>query len=150
LVKVRRAELRDIHAIRSIDRDAYLTPWSEKLTIQQVTKPGRLHLVAESDVEGSRGVIVGHAGLLFLHDEAHVSTIATCHKWLRRGVGAALIHALLDAARHQSAAICSLEVRSSNVAAIKLYEAAGFTEVGLRPKYYGDNNEDAVIMTIRL
>lgn len=139
-----------MHAIRGIDRGAYPTPWSEKLTIDQITKPGRLHIVAESSESGSKGVVVGHAGMLFLHDEAHVSTIAVSSAWHRRGVGQALLNDLLHAARSRRAAIASLEVRASNSAAIGLYRSSGFTDVGLRPKYYADNDEDAVIMSLTL
>ena len=80
-------------------------------------------------------------------DEAHITTIAVRPTERGRGVGTALMLALLDAARDGGAAIATLDVRVSNIGAQRLYERLGFLPVGRRVRYYDDNGEDALIMT---
>ena len=80
-------------------------------------------------------------------DEAHITTFAIHPDWRRRRLGERLLLALLDVALDRRAAEATLEVRLSNLAARRLYEKFGFRPVGIRPRYYSDNNEDALIMT---
>jgi len=80
-------------------------------------------------------------------DEAHITTFAVHPAWRRQKLGERLLLAFLDLARDRHAREATLEVRLSNVAARRLYEKYGFRPVGLRPRYYSDNNEDALIMT---
>jgi ribosomal-protein-alanine N-acetyltransferase len=80
-------------------------------------------------------------------DEAHVTTFAVDPRWRRRGVGEQLLLALLDLAVARRAREATLEVRLSNMPARRLYEKYGFKPVGIRPRYYSDNGEDALIMT---
>ncbi|MBM4295331.1 MAG: GNAT family N-acetyltransferase, partial [Deltaproteobacteria bacterium] len=68
----------------------------------------------------------------------------------RRGVGRALLAEALRRAREEGAGAAWLEVRPSNTDALKLYESFGFMEVGVRPKYYGDNQEDALVLFLAL
>ena len=80
-------------------------------------------------------------------DEAHITTFAVDPDWRRQGIGERLLLALLDIANDRNAHEATLEVRLSNLAARRLYEKYGFRPVGLRPRYYSDDNEDALIMT---
>jgi ribosomal-protein-alanine N-acetyltransferase len=80
-------------------------------------------------------------------DEAHVTTFAVLPGWRRRGVGGRLMLELMHVALQLNAHIVTLEVRLSNHAARALYGKFGFRPVGIRPRYYSDNNEDALIMT---
>jgi ribosomal-protein-alanine N-acetyltransferase len=91
--------------------------------------------------------IVGFAGLWVMVDEAHVTTFAVDPRWRRRGVGERMLLALLDLSISRRAREATLEVRLSNFPARKLYEKYGFRPVGIRPRYYSDNGEDALIMT---
>ena len=91
--------------------------------------------------------MVGFAGLWVMVDEAHVTTFAVDPRWRRRGVGERLLLGLLDIAVARRAREATLEVRLSNVPARRLYEKFGFRPVGIRPRYYSDNGEDALIMT---
>jgi ribosomal-protein-alanine N-acetyltransferase len=92
-------------------------------------------------------LIVGFVGLWMLPDEAHIVTIAVRDSHRRRGIGEKLLLAAIDLARERGEPVVTLEVRVSNEAAIKLYEKYGFEQVGLRPRYYSDNREDAYILT---
>jgi ribosomal-protein-alanine N-acetyltransferase len=80
-------------------------------------------------------------------DEAHITTFAIHPAWRRQRIGERLLLAFLDLATDQRAHEATLEVRLSNLAARKLYEKYGFRPVGLRPRYYSDDYEDALIMT---
>lgn len=83
-------------------------------------------------------------------DELHVLNIATCPTARRRGLATALMNTSLAYAREHRARLILLEVRRSNRAALRLYRRLGFTAMGVRPRYYADNGEDAVEMVLTL
>ncbi len=91
--------------------------------------------------------IAGVVGLWFVSDECHVVIIASRLRERRKGVGELLLIGALEAAVSRGSRTMTLEVRASNEAARALYRKYGFQDVGLRRRYYNDNNEDAVIMT---
>src|SRR4029079_1920804 len=80
-------------------------------------------------------------------DEAHITTCAVHPSWRRQRIGERLLLAFLDLAVARQAHEGTLEVRLSNLSARRLSEKYGFRPVGLRPRYYSDDNEDALIMT---
>ena len=92
------------------------------------------------------GVVVGFCGLLLQLDEGHVTNIAVSPTHRRRGLGARLLLDTIRIALTKKARALTLEVRVSNVEARVLYQRFGFAPVGVRPKYYTVNNEDALIM----
>ncbi len=97
----------------------------------------------------SEGHILGYGGFWLMAGEAHISTLAVRPEWRRRGIGELLLVAMLEQAIELGADLATLEVRVSNVAAQSLYEKYGFAKVGLRPHYYSDRGEDALIMSTR-
>ena len=139
---IRRAEIRDVREIRAIDMESFPSPWSESLTITQVTGRDRVHYVAVRDHR-----VIGHGGLVFLAHEAHVATIAVASDYWGQGVGDALMDRLLEAAEANGHAGLTLEVRESNLRAIALYERHGLAIAGRRKGYYENDGEDALIMT---
>jgi ribosomal-protein-alanine N-acetyltransferase len=80
-------------------------------------------------------------------DEGRIITFAVHPAWRRQHVGERLLVAFIDLASDRGAHEATLEVRLSNLPARRLYEKFGFRPVGLRPRYYSDNGEDALIMT---
>jgi ribosomal-protein-alanine N-acetyltransferase len=108
-----------------------------KLLFQRVGGPKR----------NSPEYIAGLVGLWFVLDEAHVVIIGIRPRDRRKGLGELLLIAAMEAAMRHGSRVVTLEVRSSNDAARTLYRKYGFQEVGVRKRYYADNNEDAVIMT---
>jgi len=91
--------------------------------------------------------VVGFVGLWFMVDEAHVVTIAVAEAYRRRGLGEMLLIAAIELAQRREQEVVTLECRVSNAPALALYEKYGFRRVGIRKRYYTDNNEDAAIMT---
>ncbi len=142
-IVIDRMTVDDLPAIHVIERESFTTPWPAHAYRHEL-ETNRLaqYIVARWGDE-----IVGFAGMWLLVDEAHVTTFATRQTWRRQGIGERLLLALLDLARTRGAHEATLEVRPSNTPARRLYEKYGFKVVGARPRYYSDNNEDALIMT---
>jgi len=139
---IRQAEEKDIHQIAEIDKLCFSTPWSEDSFTQEITSNDiALYIVAVID-----DLIVGYAGLWLIVDEGHITNVAVHPDFRRRKIAKALVQVLIDVSEKKGAVRHTLEVRTLNDAAIRLYEAFGFQEVGIRKGYYEDDNEDAIIM----
>ena len=95
-----------------------------------------------------RELVVGFAGFWIMLDEAHVIAIAVRKPYLRQGIGQGLLLSVIDMASKLHTRVVTLEVRESNRAAQQMYQKFGFEVVGKRPRYYSDNQEDAVLMSI--
>lgn len=102
---------------------------------------------SHSAVGGQSPNLIGLAGFWLMADEAHISTIAVHPDWRGLGLGEWLLLALLEAGQALGAETATLEVRPSNEPALALYQKYQFEEVGRRPRYYSDNDEDALIFT---
>ena len=135
--------LDDIPAVHAIERASFAVPWPDDAYRNElVTNRLASYVVARAGDE-----VVGFAGLWVMVDEAHITTFAVHPRWRRRGVGQHLLLRLLELANDRRAREATLEVRLSNMPARRLYEKYGFRPVGIRPRYYSDNGEDALIMT---
>ncbi|NOZ06882.1 MAG: ribosomal protein S18-alanine N-acetyltransferase [Chloroflexi bacterium] len=102
-----------------------------------------------SDPQESASRLAGYGGFWLMGDEAHISTIAIHPSYRRRGFARKLMLHMLDEAIRLGAHLVTLEVRVSNVAAQQLYAEMDFVVVGKRKRYYQDNREDALIMTVK-
>jgi ribosomal-protein-alanine N-acetyltransferase len=91
--------------------------------------------------------ILGFIGVWLMMGEAHIVTVAVRSTHRRNGIGERLLIECIDMAMAEEQESVTLEVRKSNEAAQALYYKYGFARVGLRLRYYTDNQEDAVIMT---
>jgi len=142
-VRVEPMRLADLDAVQEIERRSFRTPWpSHAYRTELETNRLAQYLVAKVG-----GRVVGYGGMWVMVDEAHVTTFAVDPDYRRQGIGERLLLALVDLARSRNAREATLEVRLSNLPARRLYEKYGFRPVGLRPRYYSDDNEDALIMT---
>jgi ribosomal-protein-alanine N-acetyltransferase len=108
---------------------------------------GALRRIVGSDGDTSNQRVLGFIGLWLLVGEAHIVTVAVRNSYRRMGIGERLLIAAIDTALEYDQDVLTLEVRKSNEAAQQLYLKYGFDRVGLRKRYYTDNNEDAVLMT---
>ena len=141
---IRRMELEDVPAVHEIDVLSFSLPWSERSFRFEVTEnPASRGWVVEAD-----GRIVAVLVLWLLVDEAHIATIATHPDFRRQRIGETLMLEALRSARAEGARRAFLEVRAGNMAAQALYKKYGFVVDGIRPRYYQDNNEDAVLMSL--
>jgi ribosomal-protein-alanine N-acetyltransferase len=135
--------LADIPAVHRIERASFPVPWPDYAFRQELETNRLAHYL----VVRAGNKIVGYGGMWMMVDEAHVTTFAVLPEWRRRGIGARLMLAMMDLATELEARVATLEVRLSNDAARQLYARFGFRPVGIRPRYYSDNGEDALIMT---
>jgi ribosomal-protein-alanine N-acetyltransferase len=142
-LRIEAMRLEDLVAVQQIERASFTTPWPPHAYKTELeTNRLATYVVARMGDE-----VVGYGGMWIMVDEAHVTTFAVHPAWRRRGVGERILIALLDLAIARHAREATLEVRLSNLPARRLYEKYGFRPVGLRPRYYSDDNEDALIMT---
>lgn len=93
-------------------------------------------------------LVVGFAGFWTMLDEAHIIAIAVTHKYRQQGVGEGLLVSVIDMAAKLQSSLVTLEVRLNNLGAQAMYTKFGFEVVGRRPRYYSDNQEDAILMTL--
>jgi [ribosomal protein S18]-alanine N-acetyltransferase len=135
--------LDDIPAVHRIERASFPVPWPDYAFRQEIESNRLAHYL----VVRAGSQVVGYGGMWMMVDEAHVTTFAVLPDWRRRGIGGRLMLAMVRRAGELGARVATLEVRLSNVAARELYQRFGFRPVGIRPRYYSDNAEDALIMT---
>jgi [ribosomal protein S18]-alanine N-acetyltransferase len=93
-------------------------------------------------------LITGVIGVWLLADEAHVVTIAVREGHRRQGIAELLLIHAIELARAKEQQLLTLECRVSNAPALALYDKYGFGKVGLRPRYYSDNHEDAYVLSL--
>jgi [ribosomal protein S18]-alanine N-acetyltransferase len=142
-IRIEPMGLADLPAVHAIERASFFPPWPDDAYRNELlTNRLATYVVARLD-----DLVVGFGGIWLMVDEAHITTFAVDPAWRRRGIGERLLVALLDAAMARRAREATLEVRLSNMPARRLYEKYGFRPVGIRPRYYSDNAEDALIMT---
>jgi ribosomal-protein-alanine N-acetyltransferase len=102
---------------------------------------------AETLLPPAQEFIIGMAGFWLMVGEAHIITIALRKSFRNMGIGEKMLISIIDRAVELNADIVTLEVRVSNTQARELYKKYGFMETGVRPKYYSDNGENAIIMS---
>ncbi len=141
-VTFRQMTVADIPAVVGIEREAFTAPWSPEAFVNELTH----NHFARYTVMELEGEIIGYGGMWTIVDEAHVTNVAVRSIYRGRGYGERLMRVLQEKAVAYGAVAMTLEVRVSNETAQNLYRKLGFKASGLRPKYYTDNQEDALIM----
>jgi len=135
----------DLEEVLSIERASFPAPWSKSIFVQELYSPVSHNMVAK--IRGARGKeIVGYINLWIAAGEVHLHNVAVKETMRRTGIASMLVTEMIRISREEGVAWASLEVRPSNESAIKLYEKFGFTVKGIRPFYYTDPKEDALIM----
>ena len=138
-VEIRRLIYADLPQVVAIERRAFTTPWSLAMFVLELSKPSGVCLAAVVETELAGYIVCSRYDTVW-----HVMNVAVDTDRRRRGIATALIAALLE--RVGDDPQVTLEVRKSNTGALALYERFGFRSAGVRPRYYADNGEDAVIM----
>ncbi len=141
--RIEEMRIADLPDVLEIERASFRTPWPPHAYRTEL-ETNRLATYLVARVEGR---VVAFAGMWIMVDEAHITTFAVDPGSRRQGIGERLLMAMLDMAIARGAREATLEVRLSNMAARRLYEKYGLRPVGVRPRYYSDDQEDALIMT---
>ncbi|MCI0574064.1 MAG: ribosomal protein S18-alanine N-acetyltransferase [Myxococcaceae bacterium] len=142
--------LGDLEDVMALERRAFRNPWSAELLRRELEHEWSTILLAETAGGGGRPVLLGLCIYWVVHDEVHVLNVATEPAHQRRGVARSLLEEALARGRSRRCTLATLEVRRSNVPAIALYQGLGFRQVGVRPNYYSDEGEDALVMVLDL
>src|SRR5512140_1471156 len=144
-IVIRKMTVEDVPAVAQIDRLSFSLPWPEHSFHYEVTdnRVARC-FVAETDDKRIAAMIVSW----IIVDEMHIATIATHPDFRRQGIGERLLSEALTDGEASGAKLAFLEVRAANEAAQAMYRKFGFEATGKRPRYYKDNGEDAILMTL--
>ena len=132
----------DVRTVMDIERRAYQFHWTEGI-FRDCLRVGYCCWVMEFS-----GGVAGYGVMSLVVGEAHLLNICIAPEWQRQGYGRLLLEHFMDLAQERGASQMFLEVRLSNVAALSLYRAQGFNEVGMRKNYYPgeQGREDALIL----
>ncbi len=140
-ITLRRLGLRDLPAVEGVEQRSYKTPWSRTMLSGEISRPGsRCYGAFE------RKVLAGYLIVARYTDAWHIMNVAVDEPFRRRGVARLMLETMLRETDVDGTRGHTLEVRVSNVSAIRLYESLGFRPSGMRRGYYTDDREDALIM----
>ena len=131
-----------IERLAEIETECFSTPWSDESLAAELSNPLAVFLVALCG-----GEIAGYVGMTQVIDEGYLANLAVTERFRRRGVAKALLGELIRLAKEHDLSFITLEVRRSNEVARRLYENFDFDEVGVRPDFYVNPVEDAILMT---
>ncbi|ADH98087.1 ribosomal protein S18-alanine N-acetyltransferase [Salisediminibacterium selenitireducens] len=146
-VRIRFMDVTDLDGVLELENRTFSTPWSRDAFYNEIVKNQfAYYTVAES----AEGAIVGYCGLWVIIDDAHITNIAVDPEWRREGIGERMMSEAMAFAKKRGAERLSLEVRVSNTAAQAMYRKYGLQDGGIRKQYYTDNQEDALVMWVRL
>ena len=135
----------DLDDVLAIERGAFGSPHARRIFEEELARDwAYVDLVRDGDD------LVGYCNYWLVRDEVHLLNIATHPRVRRRGFAARLLSHLVGFARARACRYITLEVRRDNRAAIGLYRRFGFEAVGVRPRYYVEDGEDAVVMLLEL
>lgn len=140
----------DLGEVMALQKAAFRNPWSSELFRRELDHHWSTIFLAEEKLSIDKPNLLGFVIFWLVHDEVHILNVATAPEHRRRGVGRALMVAALDRGRQHGCSLATLEVRRTNGSALELYQSLGFRSVGIRPNYYVEEGEDAVVMLLRL
>jgi [ribosomal protein S18]-alanine N-acetyltransferase len=154
----------DVPVVQEIEKEIFSTPWPRNAYYRELASRNTAHYIVLRRESGGGGSgeglrpadprggppplmeIIGYGGMWRMYDEAHVTTIGVRRDQQRGGYGRIVFAALVQAAYDLGAKWITLEVRTSNENAQRMYENFGFKVIGRRRGYYTDNGEDAIVM----
>jgi len=143
-LNIRKMTEADVPAVTALDQISFSLPWPERsFRFELTSNPASRCWVAEVD-----GLVVGMVVAWLFVDDVHIATIATHPDFRRQGIGQKLLIHTLRYTSGEGAVSSFLEVRESNLAAQELYRKFGYENTGRRKRYYKDNGEDAILMTL--
>ena len=133
----------DLENVTALEAACFSMPWKYRDFEEALINPHRVYLVAETDDKQ----IIGGCMLTEIAGEGDISNVAVDERFRGRHIATALLQRLLEYGKEEyDINAFTLEVRSQNTAAVRLYENAGFTSEGIRPGFYDKPKDDAIIM----
>lgn len=139
--KIREMRHGDVSQVAAIEQTSSATPWTRAMFTSEIGRPQSLDLVVVRSDE-----VLGYCMTSKQADVWHILNICVREDGRGKGIGGRLLDELFVRADRRPHAGYTLEVRVSNFVAIRLYRRKGFTDYGIRPGYYSNNHEDALVM----
>ena len=146
-----------IDEIVTIERESFGEPWSKNIFLDLLDYPLAVCFVALeqppvgiADTPFQKGAVAGYLIAYHLFEEMQILNIAVKESIRHRKIATKLFGVIFDYAKNENIQEFTLEVRTSNTGAIKLYKKLGFKIDGVRKNYYANPKEDAVLMSLRL
>ena len=140
-ITVEEMSYEDIDGVVEVENMSFVTPWSKESFENELKNKLAVYVVAKDN-----GKVVAYGGVWLIIDEGHVTNIAVHTQYRGKEIGGLILDKLIRLCKQKNMTSMTLEVRESNEAAKNLYKKFNFKEIGIRPKYYSDNKEDAMIM----
>lgn len=141
--RLKEMDANSVEAVHEIEKLCFPIPWTLHALREELKNPKAHYLVLEEDGSGK---IVAYGGFWQILDEAHICNVAVHPRVQGLGLGSRIVAAMIEKAKSLGILQMTLEVRTSNETAKKLYRKYGFKIGGIRKEYYSDNREDALIM----
>lgn len=141
MVQIRKMTEKDLDSVAEIERATFSMPWSKESLMDFLNREDVVFLVAEEN-----GEILGYCGYLKIIDEADILNVAVKEGHRGKKIGSEMIQKLLEEGNQQGIFRFTLEVRESNLAAIHIYEKAGFVSAGIRKNFYEKPTENGIVM----
>jgi ribosomal-protein-alanine N-acetyltransferase len=145
-IEFRPMEISDLPQILDVEVNSFPTPWPKEAFYNELVR----NQFARYTVVTIDGKVIGYCGVWIILDEAHITNIAIHPDYRGNGYGEAMLLYVMEMVKMFGVTKMTLEVRKSNRVAQTLYQKVGFESAGIRPKYYSDNQEDAIIMWVTL
>jgi ribosomal-protein-alanine N-acetyltransferase len=141
-IKIVPMTLDHIDDIMIVENLSFSIPWSKNAFVEEITK----NSFAFYYTGMFGGKAVGYGGMWQVFDEGHITNIAVHPEFRKIGIASSILKYMIGESIKKGVKRMTLEVRSSNVSALRLYQKYGFINEGIRKSYYADNGEDAIIM----
>jgi [ribosomal protein S18]-alanine N-acetyltransferase len=143
---IRLMSTEDLDEVMEVENHSFSVPWNRDAFFSEIeTNHFATYIVIEDD-----GKVTGYCGVWIIVDEAHITNIAVLPSYRGKGLGDKLLGSMIEIAKEMGARTMTLEVRVSNIPAQSLYRKFGFRDGGIRKNYYSDNQEDALVMWVKL
>lgn len=143
-MKIQPLKPETIGDVVALETECFAHPWTLENIEEHYGNPHSYFFTAEEE-----GKTVGYIGTYMVMDECFVTNVAVTEGMRGRGIGNDLVKCACENAKANGASFITLEVRISNASAVKIYQKNGFVSEGVRPGFYRDPDEDALIMTRR-
>lgn len=140
-IEISEMQPQDVREVALLEKEIFSMPWSENGFLTSLQSEDTLYLVVRKKHE-----LIGYCGFLQSFDEADITNVAVSPAYRGKGVGYAMLAELMRRGRERGVARYTLEVRTGNVFAIRLYHRLGFEDAGIRKNFYEKPREDALIM----
>jgi ribosomal-protein-alanine N-acetyltransferase len=143
IYRIEAGDERDIDDVAALEAESFTNPWTRAMLANELRESPSARLYG---LRVHSGELAAFCACWIVADELHVNTVAVSPAFRRLGLGSALMREVMEQAAAAGAVRATLEVRRSNVPALRLYAALGFKIEAERPRYYTQPEEDALIL----